>query len=83
MPDIFVMPITYAPGTNGKCKISGQAIESSEHYVIGFDAEVNYDDNATQINAALIDAAIAEFARLEPPFTIGVGDTKRLFGGAV
>jgi len=83
MADILIIPTGFAPGGSaGKAMIQGQAIEASNNYTIGWAVEVSYSDNASQVNAAIRQAAVDEFGRAEPPYAISGGDKKTLLGSA-
>ncbi len=83
MPAIFVtVNPAFEPGQSpGTVKITGFAQESGANFQIGWEVTVNYADNANAINSAIVNAAVAEFARANPPVIVAGGDRKALFGG--
>lgn len=85
MPNIFVMLSSYetVAGDLTKAFVQGRSIASGVPGDIGFGVTVNISDNSTQLNAALIQAAITEWTLHDPPITVSGADKKVLFCGAL
>lgn len=85
MPDIAIVTQTFEPSpTAGRMRVNDQAFPNggSVDSVIGWTAEFAFDDAVPVINSKIIDAVIAEFARVDPPITVRPNDKKILFCAA-
>lgn len=83
MPNILI--IAQAPDFSlipGNITVSGQAIAEGAP-IIGFTVQIGLNDNPAQINTKIINEAVAEFARINPPVIVGGGDRKNLLAGAI
>lgn len=85
MPNIFVMLSSYETVAEDLTKafIQGRSIASGVTGDIGFGVTVNISDNSTQLNSAMIQAAVTEWAQHNPPIIVTGGDKKVLFCGAL
>ena len=85
MPDIFVIVSSYETLSSdpSKCRVEGRSSAAGRTVGdIGWSCNVNFSDNTTQLNAAFIAAAIAEWSIATPPVTVTGGDKKVLLCAA-
>jgi len=81
MADVIIVPYDAQAGSSATTAyIWCNGVVSDTHETSQFDVEVNFSDNATQINTKIVDRAIEVFGQLG--ITIGVGDVKRIVGAA-
>jgi hypothetical protein len=83
MPDICIITQFMEPSDqSGKVKLTGQAIENVGNTLIGWECHCSYNSEPSEINTAVIKAAIAEFGRVDPPINVIANDKKTLFSAA-
>ena len=81
MADIAIVVTGFGEGAAaGNFRVSFSCQESSTHLTASSEVEIAYNSNASQVNTAITNAAIAVYAPLG--IIIGAGDKKILMGGA-